>query len=84
MARAEDLLQEIARIESDIEELLDYRDQLENPDPGLHGWGRLKWALEHVLASRQIERHLRCLKLELEIAHDSQRSLERAEQRRSV
>ena len=84
MARAEDLLREIARIESDIEELLDYRRQLETPNPELNGWARFKRALEGVLAAKQIERHLRCLRLELEVAYDSYQSLEKAEHQRSV
>ncbi len=83
MARAEDLLREIARIESDIEELLDYRHQIETPDPELNRWSRFKRDLEYVLATKQIERHLRCLKLELEVAYDSYQSLEKAEHQRS-
>lgn len=79
---AEDLLREIARIEGEIEELLDYRGHLETPDPALTRWARFLRGLEHVLAARQIERHLRCLRLELQLANDSYRQcLERAEQR---
>jgi hypothetical protein len=85
MARAaEDLLREIARIESDIEELLDYRGQLQTPRPELDRWARFKRVLEYVLAAKQIERHLRCLRLELQIAHDSLQNLQKAEHQRSV
>ncbi len=71
MAGAEDMLREIARIESHIQELLDYRSGLEAHTRAASGWwARCKSYIKLILLRKQIEVHLRCLRLELEKAHE--------------
>ncbi len=80
MYSSEHFLREIARIEGDIEELMAYRAELEAHNRAASGWwARYKSGLRIVMVRRQIENHLRFLKLEREIAYDSYRNLEREE-----
>jgi hypothetical protein len=79
MAGPEDFLREIARIESDIEELLEYRDEIRAHNRAARGWARCKSSLRLLLVSKQIEQHLRYLRLQRELAHESYQSLKNAE-----
>ncbi len=84
MASIEDLLEEIARIERDIEELHDYRAEVSPRNWTGSRWGRFKNSLKHILVARQIERHLRYLELQRAIAYNSYRDLEKTRDRGST
>ena len=80
-AGSEDILREIAHIEKDIEELLGYRSEMEARHRAAIGWwARYKAGLQYVLVKRQVENHLRYLKLQRRIAEDSLQELEKADQ----
>ncbi len=75
---SEHLLREIARIEADIEELVAYRAEIKAHNRAASGWwARYKSGLRVIMVRRQIENHLRFLRLEREMAYDSYRNLER-------
>lgn len=77
MSSSEHFPREIARIEDDIEELLAYRAELEAHSRAASGWwARYKCGLKVVMTRRQIENHLRFLRLEREQAYESCRKLE--------
>lgn len=77
MSSSEHFLREIARIEDDIEELLAYRAELQAHSEAASGWwARYKCGLKIVMTRRQIENHLRFLRLERELAYESCRKLE--------
>lgn len=79
MDKREELLREIAGIERDIEELLDYRSGLSVRDPALKGWPGFVSSFRRRMASRQALRHLQYLRLAREIAHSSYEDLNKAD-----
>lgn len=85
MSSSEQFPREIARIEDDIEELLAYRAELEAHSRAASGWwARYKCGLKVVMTRRQIENHLRFLRLEREQAYESHRASERDERSSST
>ncbi|MGF1471577.1 MAG: hypothetical protein ACFB50_07545 [Rubrobacteraceae bacterium] len=64
-------MEEIAEIEGDIQELLDYKTEVQIHKESVRGWGRFIASLKLLLVARQIERHLVYLKLQRRIAQDS-------------
>lgn len=78
MTGSEKLSEDIARIEDDIQELLDYRTEIDEYKQSVQGWARFVVSLKLLLVARQIERHLVFLKLERRIAQDTLRELEEA------
>lgn len=73
MAGSEELSEDIIRIEGDIQELLDYRAEIDQYKRGVRGWARFVIGLKFLLVARQIERHLVYLRLEHRIAQDALR-----------
>lgn len=71
MDRADEILREIARIEKDIEDLLEYRAGLFANGTALTGWAGFVAGFKRRFACRQILRHLQYLRLELETARHS-------------
>ena len=84
MDKTEELLQEIARIEREIEELLDYRSGLLVKEPGLSGWPGFVAAFHRRTAARQALRHLQYLRLAREIAYGSYEDFSNKQQRDSA
>ena len=84
MDKTEELLREIARIEQDIEELLDYRSGLLVKKPGLSGWPGFVAAFRSRTAARQALRHIQYLRLAREIAYSSYEDFSKKEQRDSA
>jgi hypothetical protein len=81
MRRPEELVKEINRVEKDIQDLLDYRTEVNEHRRSVRGWARFVVELKLLLVARQIERHLVFLKLELKIAQNELGELEGAEAR---
>lgn len=80
MDKTEELLQEIAKIEKELEELLDYRAGLFVKDPTLTGWAGFVAAFRRRMAARQALRHLQYLRLAREIAYSSYEDHNKANQ----
>ncbi len=83
MTAPEKLSEDLIRIEGDIQELLDYRTEIDQRKRSVRGWARFVISLKLLLVARQIERHLVFLKLERRIAQDTLRELEEAGARNS-
>lgn len=77
-AKPEELLEQVARIEGEIRELLDYRSEVNLHKRSVRGWARFVASLKLLLVARQIERHLVYLKLQRRIAQDSYDRLQKA------
>lgn len=75
MDTPEDLLREIARIDKDIEDLLEYRAGLFADVPALTGWSTFVAGFKRRMAARQAQRHLQYLRLQRETAHHTYESL---------
>lgn len=81
MDRSENLLKDIARLEKDIEDLLEYRSELLAGGPALTGWAAFVSGFKRRMAARQALRHLQYLRLEREIAHRSYENLNKTAKR---
>lgn len=84
MDKTKELLDEIARLEREIEELLDYRSGLFVKDPGLTGWPGFVAAFRRRTAARQALRHIQYLRLAREIAYGSYEDFCKKEYRNTV
>ncbi|MGB3683830.1 MAG: hypothetical protein WA990_15245 [Rubrobacteraceae bacterium] len=85
MDKSQDLLSDIARIEKEIEDLLEYRSELFMGGPALTGWAAFVAGFKRRMASRQALRHLQYLRLEREIANNSYETyLSKASRRNSA
>jgi hypothetical protein len=82
--RSDELLRDIARIEKEIEELLDYRASLFVRNPSLTGWSRFVAGFQSRMAARQALRHLQYLRLEREIANHTYENLDKTGRRGSA
>ncbi len=82
MDKAEDLLLEIARIEKDIEDVLEYRAGLFADGPALTGWSALIAGVRRRMDARQAQRHLQYLRLERDTAYHSYETLNETTRRR--
>lgn len=80
MSDPEETLREITRLQSDIEELRDYRAELIAHQERAAGWARFTGRLKFMMLARQIQRHLLYLNLQLELAQESYRKLQEATQ----
>ena len=81
MGKAEDLLNEIARIEKDIDDLLEYRSGLFADGPALTGWPAMVARFKRRMDARQVQRHLQYLRLERETAYHTYETLDKTAQR---
>lgn len=79
-SKPEELLEQIARAESDIQELLEYKSEVDLHKQSVRGWARFIASLKLLLVARQIERHLVYLKLQRRIARDSYERLQKETQ----
>ncbi|CAN5557471.1 hypothetical protein BH24ACT22_BH24ACT22_09510 [soil metagenome] len=75
----EELLEQIERVEADIQELLDYNAEVNLHKSSVKGWQRFVAGLKLLLVARQIRRHLVYLKLQRRIAQDSYDELMKVE-----
>lgn len=80
MSDSEETLREITRLQSDIEELRDYRAGLIAHQEEAVGWARFTGRLRLMMIARQIQRHLHYLNLQLELAQESYQKLQDAAQ----
>ena len=76
--KPEELLEQIARIEADIQELLDYSAEVNLHKASVTGWKRFIASLKLLLVARQIRRHLVYLKLQRRVAQDAYDRLQNA------
>lgn len=77
MDRIDESLREIARIEKDIEELLEYRATLFDRGRTITGWAGFVGGLKLRLDCRQIQRHLQYLRLKLDVARHAHENLQK-------
>ena len=70
-AKPEELLEEIAKIEADIQELLDYKTEVDLHKSSVKGWAHFIASLKMLLVARQIRRHLVYLKFQRRVAQDT-------------
>lgn len=72
----EELLEELDKIEQDIQELVDYKAEVYRHKRSVRGWARFTADMKLILVRRQIDRHLVYLKLQRRIAQDCYKRLQ--------
>ncbi len=83
MSDPEETLREIARLQSDMEELRDYKAELIARQEEAAGWARFTGRLRFMMLARQIQRHLHYLNLQLDLAQTNYQRLQDAAEKRS-